>query len=132
MDACARAFEPVTDWTLAQVLDSPEQSRRVEVVQPALFAVQTSLAALWRSFGVTPDAVVGHSIGELAAAHVCGAAGAADAARAAALWSREMIPLVGNGDMAAVALSADEIEPRIARWTTTWCWPGSTVRARFC
>ncbi|EQD87075.1 erythronolide synthase [Saccharopolyspora erythraea D] len=116
MDACARAFEPVTDWTLAQVLDSPEQSRRVEVVQPALFAVQTSLAALWRSFGVTPDAVVGHSIGELAAAHVCGAAGAADAARAAALWSREMIPLVGNGDMAAVALSADEIEPRIARW----------------
>uniref|UniRef100_UPI002FC73427 SDR family NAD(P)-dependent oxidoreductase n=1 Tax=Actinopolyspora erythraea TaxID=414996 RepID=UPI002FC73427 len=116
MDVCARAFEPVTDWTLAQALDSSELLRRVEVVQPALFAVQTSLTALWRSFGVTPDAVVGHSIGELAAAHVCGAAGAADAARAAALWSREMIPLVDNGDMAAVALSPEEVTPRIARW----------------
>ncbi|WP_434739544.1 SDR family NAD(P)-dependent oxidoreductase [Micromonospora sp. SH-82] len=116
MRACERAFDEVTDWSLTEVLNSPEHLRRVEVVQPALLAVQTSLAALWRSFGVRPDAVLGHSIGELAAAEVCGAVDVEAAARAAALWSREMIPLVGRGDMAAVALPPAEMAARVERW----------------
>ncbi|WP_165497070.1 type I polyketide synthase [Rhodococcus sp. ABRD24] len=116
MDECGREFASVADWSLREVLDSPEQLGRVEVVQPALFAVQSSLAALWASFGIHPDAVVGHSIGEMAGARVCGAIDTVSAARAAALWSRAMIPLVGNGDMAAVSLSSSAIAPRIAAW----------------
>ena len=61
---------------------------RVDVVQPALFAVMVSLAELWRSVGVTPDAVIGHSQGEIAAAYVAGALSLRDAARVVALRSK--------------------------------------------
>ncbi|MYS43292.1 acyltransferase domain-containing protein, partial [Streptomyces sp. SID5998] len=67
---CAEALAPHTDWDLLDVVsreDAPELGR-VDVVQPALFAVMVSLAAAWRSLGVEPAAVVGHSQGEIAAA----------------------------------------------------------------
>ncbi|MFE3237670.1 type I polyketide synthase, partial [Kitasatospora indigofera] len=84
MDECARALDPYTDWSLADVLDGAPLER-VDVVQPALFAVMVSLAELWRSFGVEPDAVVGHSQGEIAAAYVAGALSLEDAAKVVAL-----------------------------------------------
>ena len=79
---------------------------RVEVVQPVLFAVMVSLAALWRSFGVEPAAVVGHSQGEIAAAHVAGALSLEDAARIVAVRSRGVARIEGAGGMMAVALPA--------------------------
>src|SRR5690606_14313205 len=72
LDACAEALAPYTDWSLREVLADGTALARVDVVQPALFAVMVSLAALWRSYGVHPDAVVGHSQGEIAAAVVAG------------------------------------------------------------
>ena len=72
---------------------------RLDVVQPALFAVMVSLAGLWRACGVEPAAVVGHSQGEIAAAHVAGALSLEDAARVVALRARAMATIAGRGGM---------------------------------
>ncbi|WP_254391607.1 acyltransferase domain-containing protein, partial [Streptomyces buecherae] len=79
------------DWSLTDVLRGAAGAPgfdRVDVVQPVLFAVMVSLARLWRSVGVVPDAVMGHSQGEIAAACVAGALSLEDAAKVVALRSR--------------------------------------------
>ncbi|MFI9011034.1 SDR family NAD(P)-dependent oxidoreductase [Actinosynnema sp. NPDC053489] len=115
IDACAAALAPHTDWSLVDVLHGGALDR-VDVVQPALFAVMVSLAALWRSHGVEPDAVVGHSQGEIAAAHVAGALSLSDAARVVALRSRALIALAGRGGMTSVTLPFEQAEQLVARW----------------
>ncbi|MGF7236676.1 MAG: type I polyketide synthase, partial [Frankia sp.] len=80
---------------------------RVEVVQPALFAVMTALAAYWQAHGITPDAVVGHSQGEIAAAHIAGALTLEDAARIVALRARTITKIAGTGGMLALSLSPE-------------------------
>ncbi|OIJ88198.1 type I polyketide synthase, partial [Streptomyces monashensis] len=106
---CAVALEPWVDWSLLDVLRgeaAPELLERVDVVQPASFAVMVGLAAVWSSVGVLPDAVVGHSQGEIAAACVSGALSLEDAAKVVALRSRAIGErLAGHGGMASVALS---------------------------
>ncbi|MBO0656342.1 SDR family NAD(P)-dependent oxidoreductase [Streptomyces triculaminicus] len=77
---------------------------RVDVVQPLLFAVMVSLAAVWRSHGIEPDAVVGHSQGEIAAAVVSGALSLEDGAKVVALRSRAIAALAGHGGMMSVSL----------------------------
>ncbi|HWE90485.1 MAG TPA: beta-ketoacyl synthase N-terminal-like domain-containing protein, partial [Pseudonocardiaceae bacterium] len=117
--ACAEALAPHTDWWLLDVIrgvDGAPDFDRVDVVQPALFAVMVSLARLWQSFGVRPAAVVGHSQGEIAAACVAGALTLADAAKVVALRSKAIVAIAGRGGMASVPLPADEVEQRIARW----------------
>ncbi|MEU9986405.1 type I polyketide synthase [Streptomyces sp. NPDC048045] len=116
MGACAEALAPYVDWSLWDVLDDADALERVDVVQPALFAVMVSLAALWRSYGVEPDAVVGHSQGEIAAAHVAGALSLEDAARIVALRSRAILALSGLGGMVSLAVTVDVARERIARW----------------
>ncbi|MFJ8502255.1 SDR family NAD(P)-dependent oxidoreductase, partial [Streptomyces sp. NPDC093992] len=114
--ACEEALDPYVDWSLLSVLrgvpDAPSLDR-VDVVQPALFAVMVSLAHLWRSLGVRPAAVIGHSQGEIAAAYVAGALSLEDAARIVALRSRALRGLSGQGAMAVVSMSADEVARRI-------------------
>ncbi|WP_435114010.1 acyltransferase domain-containing protein, partial [Nocardiopsis synnemataformans] len=121
MDACARALEPFTGWDLLAVLRQEEDApslERVDVVQPALFAVMVSLARLWEAQGVVPDAVVGHSQGEIAAAYVCGALSLEDAARVVALRSRIIgEDLAGHGGMVSVPLSVEEAEGLIGPWS---------------
>ncbi|MEK8168882.1 beta-ketoacyl synthase N-terminal-like domain-containing protein [Streptomyces sp. M19] len=86
------------------------------MAQPALWATTVALAALWRSHGVTPGAVVGSSAGEITAATVAGALSLDDGARAVALFSRAQTPLLGRGAMLSVLASADEVRPRLARY----------------
>ncbi|SCD31439.1 type I polyketide synthase [Streptomyces sp. PpalLS-921] len=86
------------------------------MVQPLLFAVTVSLAELWRSHGVEPAAVLGHSVGEVTAAAVSGALSLDDSARVVALWSQAQATLAGQGDMVSVMAPADEVEPRLRRW----------------
>uniref|UniRef100_UPI003EC0E2AB type I polyketide synthase n=1 Tax=Nocardiopsis synnemataformans TaxID=61305 RepID=UPI003EC0E2AB len=119
MDACARALEPFTGWDLLRVLrqESAPDLERVDVVQPALFAVMVSLARLWESVGVVPDAVVGHSQGEIAAAFVCGALSLEDAARVVALRSRIIgEDLAGHGGMVSVPLPEAETLELLEPW----------------
>ncbi|WP_051852205.1 type I polyketide synthase [Streptomyces sp. NRRL F-5650] len=117
---CAAAVEEFTDFRLLDVLrDEPgaPSMDRIEVVQPVLFTVMVSLAALWQSHGVRPDAVVGSSQGEIAAAHVAGALSLQDAARVICLRSQLLAEtLVGKGAVASVALPADEVRDRLRRW----------------
>ena len=77
-------------------------------MQPVLFSIQVALAALWRSWGVEPDAVVGHSMGEIAAAHVAGALSLEDAARIICRRSALLRRTSGRGAMAVVELSLDD------------------------
>ncbi|MEW2230514.1 acyltransferase domain-containing protein, partial [Streptomyces sp. NPDC007044] len=89
----------------------------VVVVQGALWAVMVSLAAVWRSVGVEPGAVIGHSQGEIAAACVAGALSVEDAARVVALRAKAIRgTLSGRGGMVSVALPAQDVRERIARW----------------
>ncbi|MFI9639153.1 SDR family NAD(P)-dependent oxidoreductase [Micromonospora sp. NPDC051925] len=117
---CAAALERWIDWSLVDVLrgeTDPELMDRVDVLQPASFAVMVGLAAVWASVGVVPDAVVGHSQGEIAAACVAGALSLEDAARVVALRSQAIAAeLSGRGGMASVALSRDEVAARLAPW----------------
>ncbi|TDB87747.1 type I polyketide synthase, partial [Actinomadura sp. 7K534] len=116
---CEAALAPHVSWSLDEVLRGAPTApglERVDVVQPVLFAVMVALAELWRSYGVEPAAVAGHSQGEIAAAHIAGALSLDDAAKVVALRSRALRELAGDGAMASVALPADEIERRLARW----------------
>ncbi|MFK0000694.1 type I polyketide synthase, partial [Streptomyces werraensis] len=117
---CAAALEPWVDWSLIEVLRGevePALLERVDVLQPASFAVMVGLAAVWSSVGVEPDAVLGHSQGEIAAACVSGALSLEDAARVVALRSQAIRDqLAGRGGMASVALSEAEAVSRLTRW----------------
>ncbi|WP_329223490.1 SDR family NAD(P)-dependent oxidoreductase [Streptomyces sp. NBC_01485] len=117
MNKCAQALAEFTDWSLHNALADPEALQRVDVVQPATWAVMISLAALWRSYGIHPHAVIGHSQGEIAAACVAGALTLQDAARIVALRSQAIARnLAGNGGMTSLAVSAAEAGALIARW----------------
>ncbi|GAA1695397.1 type I polyketide synthase [Streptomyces yatensis] len=118
--ACESALSAHVDWSLTDVLRGVEGAPgfdRVDVVQPVLFAVMVSLAKLWRSVGVEPDAVMGHSQGEIAAACVAGALSLEDAAKVVALRSQAIAAgLAGRGGMVSVGLPVDQVKERIAAW----------------
>ncbi|MGW1216673.1 type I polyketide synthase [Streptomyces sp. NPDC002499] len=119
LTACATALEPHTGWNLTDVLtqaDGAPSLDRVDVVQPALWAVMVSLARLWQHLGITPDAVVGHSQGEIAAAHIAGVLCLEDAARIVALRSRTISRIAGDGGMVSLPLAVADAEELIARW----------------
>ncbi|WP_251018747.1 type I polyketide synthase [Streptomyces sp. ISL-11] len=121
MSECAAALSAYVDWSLLDVLRQVPGAPgldRVDVVQPASWAVMVSLAELWRSYGVEPSAVIGHSQGEIAAACVSGALSLDDAARVVALRSQAIAEsLAGLGGMVSVALPLTDVEARIARWS---------------
>ncbi|WP_344284760.1 SDR family NAD(P)-dependent oxidoreductase, partial [Actinomadura napierensis] len=105
IQACEHALSRHVDWSLTDVLTAAPGSaslERVDVVQPALFAVMTGLAHVWKSLGVEPDAVIGHSQGEIAAACTAGALTLEDAVQVVALRSQALTALAGTGTMAAV------------------------------
>ncbi|WP_433598100.1 SDR family NAD(P)-dependent oxidoreductase [Nocardia sp. CA-135953] len=115
MSACERALAPWVRWSLLEVVREGDEEllARVDVVQPVLWAVMVSLAAVWESLGVKPSAVVGHSQGEIAAACVAGVLSLEDAARVVAVRSRLLTDLPQRGGMAAVALSEESVRTRL-------------------
>lgn len=119
LERCQVALAPHVSWSLPDVLRLRPRARRlkrVDVVAPALFAVSVALAELWRACDVQPDAVVGHSHGEIAAAYVAGGLTLDDAARIVAVRSRLLAGLSGRGAVAAVARSADDLAPILERF----------------
>ncbi|WP_198549196.1 type I polyketide synthase, partial [Streptomyces sp. PRh5] len=116
MERCAAALEPFVDWQLRDVLGDAGLLARVDVVQPASWAVAVSLAGLWRAYGVEPAAVAGHSQGEIAAACVVGGLSLEDGARVVALRSRALAGLAGTGGMVSVPAGLDEVGEWISRW----------------
>ncbi|MFE2189024.1 acyltransferase domain-containing protein, partial [Streptomyces sp. NPDC059455] len=116
MERCERALEPFVDWQLRDVLADAGLLGRVDVVQPASWAVAVSLAGLWRAYGVEPAAVAGHSQGEIAAACVAGGLSLEDGARVVALRSRALAGLAGTGGMVSVPAGLDEVGEWISRW----------------
>ena len=115
---CNAALARFADWSIVDVLrgrpGAPTIEDGADVVQPVLFAVMVALAALWRAHGVEPAAVVGHSLGEVAAACATGALSHEDGMRVAALWSSAQATLSGRGDMISVPLPVAEVRRRLA------------------
>ena len=104
---------------------------REEVVQPAIFAVQVALAALLQDWGIAPAAVVGHSVGEVAAAHVAGALDLEDAVRTICQRGRVIQRSAGVGKMAAVELSEVDARALLAPYGPRRCrWRRLTARGR--
>ena len=115
MDACEVALSSYVDWSLQEVLseESDEWLGRLDVVQPALFAVMVSLGRLWQACGVDPVAVLGHSQGEIAAAHIAGILSLEDAALIVARRAQAMAMIAGQGGMLSVAIPEPELRRRL-------------------
>ncbi|WP_185909372.1 SDR family NAD(P)-dependent oxidoreductase [Streptomyces sp. WAC01280] len=117
MAECEAALAPYVDWSLEAVVRQTPGApslERVDVVQPVTFAVMVSLARVWQHYGVIPQAVVGHSQGEIAAAYVAGALSLDDAARVVALRSKSIAAhLAGKGGMLSLALSEAAVLERL-------------------
>ncbi|MFE0188106.1 SDR family NAD(P)-dependent oxidoreductase [Streptomyces sp. NPDC058989] len=113
-----RQLEPVvaseSGLVLSEVLSAPEVVSGFARVQPVLYAMQVALAAMWRGHGVEPAAVIGHSMGEAAAAVVAGMLSPQDGARVVCRRSRLMGKVAGQGLMASVRLGKAEVEAELA------------------
>ncbi|MGA9284678.1 MAG: acyltransferase domain-containing protein [Solirubrobacteraceae bacterium] len=135
MRMCDEALAVHLQWSpldaLRELPHAPSLER-VDVVQPLLFALMLALAGLWKACGVRPNAVVGHSQGEITAAHVAGGLSLEETAKVVALRGRVLAGLAGNGTMASIGLGASEVEARMrdagGRWViAAQNGPGSTV-----
>ena len=136
LEECDALLRRHASWSLLQELaadESPSRLDQTEIAQPAIFALQVALAALWRSWGIVPDAVVGHSVGEVAAAHFSGALSLEDAVAVIYHRGRLMERGRGKGQMAAVELSSEEALEILQNFSGRWRLQPSTVRLqRFC
>jgi acyl transferase domain-containing protein len=119
LSRCDEVIRRAAGWSLLdELLADPPHSRldRADVGLPALTAVQVALTELWGSWGVVPDAVLGHSAGEVAAAYAAGAFDLEDALRIALVLGRALQAVVGRGYMAAVDLSPEDAERFLAEF----------------
>lgn len=120
LDACDRALSPHVPFSVRAVLEAsatdPTVLEPVDVVQPVLWAVMVSLAALWSAAGIEPAAVIGHSQGEIAAAVVSGHLTLEEGARIVARRSRLLRRIVGQGGMVSLLVDSDRAEQLIAPW----------------
>ncbi len=111
LEVCDRVIKAEAGFSVLAEISAEERSSqidRIDIVQPAIFAIEVALAALWQSWGVTPDAVVGHSMGEVAAAHVAGALSLEHAVQIICRRAQLLRRLQGTGSMAMVELSLEQ------------------------
>jgi len=121
IDTCDAVFRPLTGWSLRSLLRGSDEDGlpaldRVDVIQPALFAMSLGLSAVWRDLGIEPDAVVGHSQGEVSAAVVAGALSLEEGALVVVARSQAVRRQRNQGGMAVVDLGLAEASRRIASW----------------
>lgn len=119
VERCDRALVALGGGSVRDALGQDEQTSRMartSVAQPALFAIQYGLSELWSTWGIRPAAVVGHSVGEVAAALVAGVLTFDDAVRVVHHRSRMQEQTAGRGRMAAVGLSARDARERLRRY----------------
>jgi acyl transferase domain-containing protein/SAM-dependent methyltransferase/acyl carrier protein len=123
LDRCAAALDPHLPRPLLGVIFAADDAGggtaesaldRTEFTQPALFAVEVALAEMWQHFGITPAVLIGHSVGEVAAACMAGVMTLADAARLVCTRARLMGALPPGGAMAAVDAPAEQVTPWLA------------------
>ncbi len=117
VERCDQVLKQLADWSLVDELTADQDRSRIKetaIAQPALFAIQVALAAVWRSWGITPDVVIGHSVGEVAAAHIAGILCLEDAVRVVFHRSRCMDLAPTRGRMLAASLSVQQAEEAIA------------------
>lgn len=116
LEHCDHAIHQQTGWSLFKVLESSSETAldEIDIVQPTLFAIQVALAALWCSWGIEPDAVVGHSMGEVAAAFSAGVVSLEEAVQIICSRSRLMRSVSGRGAMAVISLTEQETEQALA------------------
>jgi len=110
---CDELLRQYADWSLLEELRASEENSRInstQIAQCAIFSVQVAIAALWRSWGIIPEAIVGHSVGEVAAVHVAGVLSLEDAVRVIFHRSRLQAKTAGTGKMLAVGLSLEQAE----------------------
>ncbi len=113
-EAVDRAFQAVAGWSILDEMLAPEARSRMGetcVAQPANFLLQVGLAAVFKDLGIEPAAIVGHSVGEVAAAYVAGALDLADAVRVVYHRSRLQQTTAGTGTMLAVGLGVADVAP---------------------
>lgn len=111
IERCDQAMRPYIDWSLCDLVQghaAPDLLQHIDVVQPALFAIEVGLATLWQSWHIPPDAVVGHSMGEVAACYIAGVLSLDDAARVICLRSQLMRTICGQGAMALIEVAEEE------------------------
>jgi myxalamid-type polyketide synthase MxaE and MxaD len=128
LDECDRLFERLAGWSLIEEIGRDAAQSRLddtEFTQPAIFAVQWALFSLWRSFGIVPDAIVGHSLGEVAAACAAGAISLADGVRIVFHRSRLMKRAAGHGRTAVVGLSFADAREAIHAYEPSLAVAGS-------
>ncbi|MGI9471022.1 MAG: SDR family NAD(P)-dependent oxidoreductase, partial [Rubripirellula sp.] len=116
IDRCDEAFRKHVDWSLKDELQREQSESRLHetsIAQPALFALQVALGEAWGNVGVRPTAIVGHSVGEIAAAHLSGALSFEDACCVAIERGRTMDLASSSGAMIAAGISAQEARQRI-------------------
>jgi acyl transferase domain-containing protein/acyl carrier protein len=118
MEECEEAVSPFLDWSMHDTLRGDDDGwlQHVDIVQPIIFSVMVSLARLWRACGIEPAAVVGHSQGEIAAASVAGGLSLEDGARVAAIRSRAIAALAGQGGLISIRLPSERLGARVAPW----------------
>lgn len=119
MRACDAALSRFTGWSLLDVLHAAPGApslERADAAQAVLFAVNVSLAQVWRSYGVEPEAVVGHSLGEVAACFIADGISLDDAARVVAARGRAVSGIAGQGGMAAIRRPVAQVADLISAY----------------
>jgi myxalamid-type polyketide synthase MxaE and MxaD len=116
LEACDGLFAERTGWSVIDEIRRGVRIDDTEVGQPAVFSIQAALADLWRSWGIHPDAVIGQSLGEAAAAYAAGALSLESAVAVVHHRSRLMKTLAGQGKTAVVGLSPEAVRETLAEW----------------
>jgi acyl transferase domain-containing protein/acyl-CoA synthetase (AMP-forming)/AMP-acid ligase II/acyl carrier protein len=129
LNECDRLVRKLAGWSLLAEIEKPAGSSELDqtdYAQPAIFAVQVALAALWQSWGILPDVIVGQSLGEIAAAHVAGALSLEDAMRVVVVRSRLMKRVAGQGKTALVGLPLEKAALALTGWEDMLAVAGSS------